>query len=251
MPFNHFLDPRDIALGCSADGFAPHKHHMKTCWPVVILNYNLSPDVRFHQENIIPLGIIPRPKKPQDFDSFIWPLMEELLQLELGVKAYDALSETLFVLHAYVIIVFGNIPTMSLLMRMKGHNAHLPCCMCKIVGVRGPFKNYYVPLNRTNCNEPSMPLCYEPSDLPIHTHNNFIDEAHSVQFAHNLTTAEELAKKSGIKGLPVLSTLSSLRFPSSCPYELMHLIWSNLIPNLISLGLTHSKSYLSRVRNLF
>ena len=124
---------------------------------------------------------------------------------------------------------------MSLLMHMTGHNAHLPCCMCKIVGIHGPFKNYYVPLNRTNCNKPSTPLCYELSELPIHTHNNFIDEACSIQFAHNLTTAEELTKKSGIKGLPVLSTLSSLRFPSSCPYELMHLIWSNLIPNLISL----------------
>ena len=104
MPFNHFLDPRDIALGCSADNFAPHKCCTKMCWPVVIFNYNLSPDVRFHQENIILLGIIPGPKKPQDFDSFIWPLMEELLQLELGIKAYDALSETLFVLHAYLIV---------------------------------------------------------------------------------------------------------------------------------------------------
>jgi hypothetical protein len=71
MPFNHFSDPRDIALGVLTDGFAPHKRRMKTCWPVVGFNYNLPPDVRFHQENIIPLGTIPRPKKPQDFDSFI------------------------------------------------------------------------------------------------------------------------------------------------------------------------------------
>jgi hypothetical protein len=235
MPFNHFSDPQDIALGVSTDGFAPHKHCTKTCWPVVGFDYNLPPNVRFHQENIIPLGTIPGPKKPQDFGSFIWPLMEELLQLELGVKAYDALSETLFILHAYLIVVFGDIPAMSLLMRMKGHNARLPCRMCKIVGVCGPFKNYYVPLNRMNCNEPSTPLYYEPSDLPIHTHDNFIDEACSVQFSHNLTTVEERAKKSRIKGLPVHSALSSLRFPSSYPYELMHLIWSNLIPNLISL----------------
>ena len=37
----------------------------------------------------------------------------------------------------------------------------------------------------------------------------------------------------GIKGIPVLSSISSLSFPSSFPFDFMHLIWENLIPNLI------------------
>ena len=195
MPFNHFSDPRDIALGVATDGFAPHKRHSKTAWPIGLFNYNLPPDVRFHQENIIPIGTIPGPKKHHDFDSFIWPLMEELLQLELGVKAYDALLEALFILHAYLIISFSNIPVMSLLMCMKGHNACLPCRMCKIVGVHGSFKNYYVPLNHTDCAGSSMPLCYEPSNLPIHTHDNFIKEARFVQLSPNSAIGEVHAKK--------------------------------------------------------
>ena len=196
MPFNHFSDPRDIALGVATDGFAPHKRRSKTAWPIGLFNYNLPPDVRFHQENIIPIGTIPGPKKPHDFNSFIWPLMEELFQLELGKKkAYDALSEALFILHAYLIVGFSDIPAMSLLMRMKGHNACLPCRMCKIVGVRGSFKNYYVPLNRTDCAGSSTPLCYEPSNLPIHTHDNFIKEAPFVQLSPNSAIGEVHAKK--------------------------------------------------------
>jgi hypothetical protein len=37
----------------------------------------------------------------------------------------------------------------------------------------------------------------------------------------------------GIKGVPLLSALGSLRFPQSFPYDFMHLVWENLIPNLI------------------
>jgi hypothetical protein len=118
---------------------------------------------------------------------------------------------------------------------MKGHNACLPCRMCKIVGVHGSFKNYYVPLNRTDCAGSSTPLCYEPSNLPIRTHDNFIKEARFVQLSPNSAIGEVCAKKCGIKGIPVLSALSSLMFPSSFPYDFMHLIWENLIPNLISL----------------
>ena len=44
---------------------------------------------------------------------------------------------------------------------------------------------------------------------------------------------EELAKAYGIKGIPLLSTLRSLKFPQSFLYDFMHLIWENLILNLV------------------
>ena len=49
------------------------------------------------------------------------------------------------------------------------------------------------------------------------------------------TNAEEkrLSKQWGIKGVPLLSTLLALSFPASFPYDFMHLIWENLIKNLI------------------
>ena len=45
--------------------------------------------------------------------------------------------------------------------------------------------------------------------------------------------AERRSKLHGIKGLPLLSHLPSLSFPHSFPYDFMHLIWENLIPNLV------------------
>jgi hypothetical protein len=232
LPFYHFSDPRDIALGLSTDGVAIFRRRSITSWPLLMYNYNLPPDIRFHKENLIPLGVIPGPKKPWDMDSFIWPLAEELLQLEIGVKALDALTAQSFSLHAYLIACGGDMPALALLMRMKGHNAILPCRMCKIIAVKAPSSNtYYVPLHR--CPDSSPPT-YDPAKLPIRTHESFIHEATQVQFASNATTEKELATKFGIKGIPLLSCLSSLSFPASFPYDFMHLIWENLIPNLIS-----------------
>jgi len=60
-----------------------------------------------------------------------------------------------------------------------------------------------------------------------------MEQAMEVQYAPTNVDYEGLATKYGIKGLLLLSTLSSLSFPVSFPYDFMHLIWTNLIPNLI------------------
>ena len=47
------------------------------------------------------------------------------------------------------------------------------------------------------------------------------------------TARDDLAKEYGIKGRPILSCTSALSFPSSFPFDFMHLIWQNLMPNLV------------------
>jgi Transposase family tnp2 len=98
--------------------------------------------------NIIDLGTIPGPKKPKDADSFLFLVVQKLSQLEQGVVAFDSLLDSLFVMCAYLIRVFGDIPAVSMLMRMKGHNGTPPCHMCKIMGIRAVReKTLYVPLD--------------------------------------------------------------------------------------------------------
>ena len=93
LPMWFFSDPRDVALGFSTDGFGPFKRRNKTAWPLIIFNYNIPPKERFRKEHIISLGTIPGPKKPADMDSFLWPLVQELLQLEIGVSAFDPITQ--------------------------------------------------------------------------------------------------------------------------------------------------------------
>ncbi|EUC60378.1 hypothetical protein RSOL_338630, partial [Rhizoctonia solani AG-3 Rhs1AP] len=59
----HFFDnPQDIALGVATDG------------------------IRNRLENILCVGVIPGPKQCKDLNSFLIPLLDELLELESGVE---------------------------------------------------------------------------------------------------------------------------------------------------------------------
>lgn len=236
----YFADGHDVALGLSTDGFAPFKRRKNTAWPLIIFNYNLPPEIRFHMDNILALGVIPGPKKPVDIDSFLWPLLQELHRLATGVRAFDILTSTLFSLRAYLILAFGDIPAVSMIMHMKGHNGISPCRMCEIVGLRVPNSRattHYVPLDRAN--HPSVPAdtvhVYDAANLPLRNHKTLLAQANEVQSALTVTEASNLAKKYGIKGVPDLSYAPGLSFPSSFPYDFMHLIWENLVKNLILL----------------
>ncbi|KDQ13616.1 hypothetical protein BOTBODRAFT_79564, partial [Botryobasidium botryosum FD-172 SS1] len=139
------------------------------------------------------------------------------------------------------------------LMNMKGHNGKCPCRACNIIGVQISAKGnknhtYYVPLSR---DPPHMP--YDATNLPLRTHAQFLADVHRVENAPTTAEADYLAKECGIKGTPILSALSSLEFPTSFPIDFMHLIWENIVKNLILLWtkkfpvLAHEKSQLYHI----
>ena len=241
--YKYFEDPRDIALGLSTDGFAPFKKRKHTCWPLILFNYNLPPEIRFLIQHIICIGVIPGPKKPKDFDSFLWPVVEELLDLSSGVRAFDVTAPAMFSLRAFLIHAFGDMPAISMVMRMKGHNGIIPCRMCLIKAIRIPGSKgstHYVPLDRSQHpdvvkHSPMEIKKYDPANLPLRTHAEFMDHARQAQFAETAAEEERTAKSTGIKGIPLLSYLPSLFFPLSFPFDFMHLIFENLLKNLILL----------------
>ena len=85
------------------DGFAPFKKCKHTC-------YNLFHKIWFLIWHIICIGVILGPKKPKDFDSFLWTLVEELLELTSDVQAFDITTNAMFTLLAFLIVIFGDMP---------------------------------------------------------------------------------------------------------------------------------------------
>jgi hypothetical protein len=241
MGHKFFDGADDIALGLATDGFAPFKRRKQTCWPLIIFNYNLPPDIRFHLEHLLCAGAIPGPNKPKDADFFLCPLVNELLELAAGVKTPHFVLHRYFMMKAYAIVASGDIPAISMIMRIKGHNGLMPCRWCLIQGVRDPAASgntYYVPLDRT-CVPTSIrgdsPATYDATQLPMRTHSQFMEHTHQAQFAPSAAAAERAAKSTGVKGIPILLHLPSLRFPRSFPYDWMHLIYENLVKNLLLL----------------
>ena len=244
----------DMVLGLSTDGFVLFNKWKSTTWLIILFNYNLPPEIQFHINQILTLSVIPSPKKPQDFNSFLWPFLQEILCLAHGIHSFDALSGSLFTLCAHLIVVFGAIPAISMVMQMKGHNGVSPCCMCEIQGLWAPDQpgtTHYVPLNQS-----SHPVVqrdhsgkhvkkYNPYDLPLCTHNGLLSQATEVDDATTNATTNRLSKQYGIKGTPLLSYIHSLFFPSSFPYDFMHLIWERWVN---SRGLVRGMSHMNSQR---
>ncbi|KAF9003708.1 hypothetical protein BDZ89DRAFT_967483 [Hymenopellis radicata] len=159
------------------------------------------------------------------------------MQLAKGVRAFDVSTGEVFALHAYLMLVFGDIPAVSLASRMTGHNGVRPCRLCNINGVQEPDgRTYYVPLDRSRhpdvLADPSRVKRYDPLNLPLRTEDEFKRQADEVQFASTETRSKELATKYGIKGRSIFFNLSSIIFPLSFPYDFMHLIYENVMKNL-------------------
>ena len=77
-----FSDYRDVALIASADGYQLFKQKRDDCWVILLLNANLPPSHRVKKENLMITAMIPGPKSPKDFNSFLRPLVNELKYLE-------------------------------------------------------------------------------------------------------------------------------------------------------------------------
>lgn len=225
----------DLALGLLTDGYAPFCWRNKTAWLLVMYNYNLPPDIQFHDDKVIYLGVVPGPCKPINFDLFLWPLMEEMLALSIGIDAWDADSKEKFKLCAYLLVVFGNIPAVSMCMRMKGHNGRCPCRFYNIKGVCAPGTTngtLYVPLNCCSHPDAEEPTAYDPHNLLKRMHAEILEQGICIQSAATKTASKALATKTGVKGILLLSVLPTILFPDSFPYNFMHLLWENMVPNL-------------------
>lgn len=77
-----FSDERDVALSGSCDGFQLFKQKTDDCWVILFINNNLHPSLRVKRENLLTTMIIPGPRSPKDFNSFLFPLILELKELE-------------------------------------------------------------------------------------------------------------------------------------------------------------------------
>jgi hypothetical protein len=112
-------------------------------------------------------------------------------------------------LHAYLIVVFGDIPAISMIMHMRGQNDISPCCMCKIQDIHIPsswITTHYVPLK---CDHFSgVNPGYQAHFLSLQNHETFLKQAVEVQTASTTTASEQLAAKYGINS----SHLSNLTF---------------------------------------
>ncbi|KAF8595060.1 hypothetical protein BDV93DRAFT_409447, partial [Ceratobasidium sp. AG-I] len=136
-----------------------------------------------------------------------------------------------FVLRAFLIILFGDIPAISKLLLLKGHNAITPCRSCLVQGTQCELPGkvvYYVPLTAPEDLEITS-----PEDLLMRTHESFLICYDELSREERVGERAKISQEHGINGRPLFARLGSIDLSSCAPYDFMHLIFENLVPNML------------------
>ncbi|CAE6464532.1 unnamed protein product, partial [Rhizoctonia solani] len=197
---------------------------------------------------LIPLGIIPGPKQPKDFNSFLLPFVEEALEQARGFRTFDITMGNHFTLRAHPVFISGDMQAIKHMIEMKGVNAKCPCRACELTAIYlSDAKTYYIPLSKPHNNPDAIPddrtnpkfdpseTSFDPLNLPLRTHNRIQQQLAEMDAAPTKKQYENLAKEYGLTGHSILDRIPSIQRPDSYPHEFMHLFLLNHGPDLVAL----------------
>ncbi|XP_004305381.1 PREDICTED: uncharacterized protein LOC101300470 [Fragaria vesca subsp. vesca] len=128
------IEPRNLRLALSSDGFNPFgaANSKYSCWPVILVTYNLPPWLCMKRKCMMLTLLISGPKQlGNDIDVYLQPLVDDLKVLWDGVeRVYDVVRGEYFKLKAVLFWTINDFPTYGNLSGsiVKGYNA-CPICV--------------------------------------------------------------------------------------------------------------------------
>jgi len=238
LDHKYFSGKNDIAFSVCLDGYLLYKRRRggPSATPIMIQIYNLPPEIRTLISRALCLGVIPgTPKCP---DTFLYPFETERVELAIGVKTFDCVTQSHFPLHGYNLFPHGDIIAIEKLLNIKGHNGKCPCRSCKIKAINNPDssdKTYYVPLShpRTRKRGDRQQLSLDPLSLPLRAHGDWADATEQLSNATYIKDQKALAMELGIKGMPAWMRVGSIDYACGVPWDFMHLLFENIVKNLV------------------
>ena len=84
-------EPWSIILGLEMDGVNPFLNQTSThtCWPIVIINYNIPPWISTRKEHLMLVVIVLGLKQVKHMDVYLKLVIDELRLLWKGFQMYD------------------------------------------------------------------------------------------------------------------------------------------------------------------
>ncbi|KAB5587951.1 Transposase family Tnp2 protein [Ceratobasidium theobromae] len=249
---SYFSGSCDIAYAVLTDGveiFEKAHQEASTCWPIMAINLNLPASERLKLRNLIPLGVIPGPHKPGDFDSFLQPFVEEAIEQARGFQAYDITKKRNFTLRAHPIMILGDMQAIKYVSKIKGTKGKKPCCGCESCRIyHRECRTYYLllanPTDNPECipdervdpdTSPNVISSLDPYNLQLRTSHRIAKQLRNMDAALTECEYNNLARDYGLTGHSILDRIPSIRRPDSYPHEFLHLFLLNHRPELVEL----------------
>ncbi|XP_073030675.1 uncharacterized protein [Primulina eburnea] len=127
-------EPRNLRLALAADGINPYSNLSSrySCWPIMLVTYNLPPNMCMKRKFIMLTMLISGPKQPgNDIDVYLDVLVEDLQRLWDGVDGvYDAYRRQFFTLKAVLLWTINDFPSYGNLSGCTTHG-YYACPVCK------------------------------------------------------------------------------------------------------------------------
>lgn len=156
-----------------------------------------------------------------------------------GVTAFDASKEDEpFPLRAYHLFDLGDIIVCQKCLGNKGHNALYPCRNCLILAIRdwqGNKKTHYTPLRIPKQHKPTAAENEARTKLKLRTHKEWVKTLDRMDAAETEEERKQIGKDAGLRQRPAFGAVGSIDYARSCPWDWMHVILENIIPNLFKL----------------
>lgn len=134
-------EPRNLRLSLSTDGMNPFGNMSSrySVWPVILVNYNLPPNLCMKRKFLMLTLLISGPNQPgNDIDVYLAPLIDDLKILwETGIEVKDAYRQELFTLRAMLMWTINDFPAYG---NLSGYSVKCsigcPICMKETLSLR-------------------------------------------------------------------------------------------------------------------
>ena len=238
----------------SLDGAQLYRNKESHCWMYIWVVFSRSPNSRYKKQFILPGGVIPGPKPPQNEDSFLFPGLHHLAVLQKeGLRIWSPLqgvfnnqdASGIFTSHPFLALCTADGPAMASLSGFVGHKGKLHCRLYYPLSGRRKedHSNYYpallLPNNYTKEVEGSMHPDVDPKKLlsdfnPREALMRYMNKLEKLMLSRTRQEFNRNRLDSGICKPSIISGLNAqytLAAPACFPLDIMHLASLN-IPDL-------------------
>jgi hypothetical protein len=173
------LGEYDTVLMLSIDGAQLYESKQSDCWIYIWVIVDLAPDKRYKIRNILPGGVIPGPKHPDDLDSFLFPGLAHVSALQReGLPIWDAYNQRRALAFIFLLLVLADAVAMAQISGSVGHHGRKGCrLLCGFAGRnKAHGAHYYPALLRPDGFENHRTSSHPDADitlLPIPTPENY------------------------------------------------------------------------------
>lgn len=232
-----FQDECDMIYIMSIDGAMLTLKKQSDSWFLILILLNLPPEIRYLAENVITVFSTPGPEPPGDLSTFLYPVIQDLVQMEEGIWIWDAIRSSYIMHHAGVAGQSADQPGQN---KDNGHLGinciHGNLFNLKLVGMRSSVKGckriYWcptVPDTAKKCN-PDRPD-YDLDNLPEFTQNEYWNVIEQLELATTDKEKKLIGDKYEIIKLPLLAAFKTYAWPKFFFSDPFHLLYENNMAN--------------------